>query len=70
MQPLPELGRAYLVMVEPGFDRSRLIGMQCNIMALPGVIEVVDVAAISRETLDLLLLPDEYKIPLKNGRKR
>ena len=59
--PLPELGHAFLVALEPGLDRSRLSGLFYAIKTCPGVAVVVDMAAISRETLDVFLLPDAYK---------
>lgn len=62
MQPLPELGRTLLVQLDPSLDRSRRVGLWCAIKSCPGVVSITDMAAISRETLDLLLLPDEYKI--------
>ena len=66
---LPELGRAYLVELEPGLDRSRLVGISCNIMLLPGVVAVVDMGAVSRETVDQFLLPDDQKLHQDQPRK-
>ena len=70
MQPLPELGRALFVKLEPGLDRSRRDGIFSAIKLLPGVAVVSDLSTTSRELVDVFLLPDSYKVPLKNGRRR
>ena len=62
MQPLPQLGRALLVQLEPGLDVWRRTGIWAAIRFIPGVTTVVDMAAISRETLDVFLLPDDQKV--------
>lgn len=70
MQPLPESGRALFVKLEPGLDRSRREGIFSAIKLLPGVAVVSDMATTSRELIDMLLLPDAMKIPIKTTRRR
>jgi len=60
--PLPtqyRLRRALVVILEPGLHVSRWNGIALNIRTLPGVTSVTDLGGISRETLDLLVGPDQ-----------
>jgi hypothetical protein len=50
-----------VVRLEEGLDRSRVMGIWYAIRLIPGVHSVVDLEAISRETLDSLLRPSEPK---------
>jgi hypothetical protein len=60
-----ELGRALFVQLEPGLDRSRREGIFSAIKLLPGVGVVSDLSTMSRELVDMFLLPDGQKIPVK-----
>ena len=71
-QPLlPELGVALLVRLQLGLDRSRRAGIFAAVKDVPGVDVVVDLATVSHETLEVLLLPDEFKVrQVRHGRAR
>lgn len=61
-----DLGQCYLVKLEPGLNASRLVGIFHNVRLLPGVQSVTDLAAITAETLQAVLLsvPDpEPEVP-------
>lgn len=53
---MTDLGQVYMVKLEPGLHPSRLVGLMHNIRLLPGVVAVADLAAITQDTLDAILL--------------
>jgi hypothetical protein len=66
-----EPGRFLLVQLEAGLHRSRHVGIWHNVMGLPGVESVTDLAATTQETLDVILMhPDLAPMPKRARAKR
>jgi hypothetical protein len=81
LQPTPrqldqeqDMGRRALVVVlEDDLHPSRVVGLYHNISQLPGVQCVADLSSISRDVLDLWLVPPEPPATSgsgSNGRRR
>jgi hypothetical protein len=55
--------RFFVVRIERGLHPSRLVGIMCGIRLIPGVVSVADLAAITPETLEALMLaPDPQPV--------
>lgn len=61
-------GRFLFVRLESGLDHSRHEGIFANIRLLPGVELVCDLAVVSSETLDALMLSPDQVIRTRRGR--
>lgn len=62
------IGRVLMVQMEPGLHHSRHTGIFLNIKSIPGVKVVTDMSVLSRETLDMFLLPEDQVI--RPGRRK
>jgi len=59
--------KALVVLLEPGLDASRVNGIFYRIKQTPGVVGVVNLSFVDRETLDRMLLAPQVTT---NGKRR
>jgi hypothetical protein len=64
------LGRYLLITLEPALPRHRVAGLFCALRLHPGVLSVVDLAAISQATLDVILRPPSPCAPAVGPTRR